>query len=144
MKYLIIVIGLIGVFGIVRYAKQTVVHIETDKLNPPKESPRTIRINFSELVATYPKSERGIILSKLAVDLLPEERKIFVEEIIKNIKGQDREVVLSITSKLSKMKLKKEEVELIVSNLAYVKSDIKFKNDLEGIGRDLALINSKL
>lgn len=107
--FLIVILGLGGAFGIARYAKKSVEHIEIDKTHPNPKNNEAKIVELKDTLKTYPGKERAEMFVKLSVFLLDDERKMYMDELKVNLAKNEAEFVGAFFENLPKLKLKKEE-----------------------------------
>jgi hypothetical protein len=79
-------------------------------------------------------------MTKMAKDLLQDERKMFMEELVKSFESKDEAFITVYISKLPKLKMQPEEIEQIKLLLKKIKDEpaIKAKwNEYENVFKEM-------
>ncbi len=114
MKYIVGIAVLLAVFSIYRFTMGNLEQIPVDKVasNIVTED-KNVRHKLSEVVGLYKGAEKASLMTKMAKDLLQDERKMFMEELVKSFESKDEAFITVYISKLPKLKMQPEEIEQI-------------------------------
>jgi hypothetical protein len=144
--FAVVLLGLITAVGTVRYAFKSQDQIQLDQKNYSThfEDNKTIRIDLGKVIQSYKGKEKAQFLVNMAVDLLSDERKVFLKVLIDGIKKDDMDTNVEIVHALPLMKLHTPEYELVaneICNLLKDPTNNKFKEIFE---RDFTIIKIEL
>lgn len=141
MKYVAGIVVLLAVFAVFRFTMGNLDQIPVDKQisNTVKED-KNVRHKLSEIVGLYHGKEKASLMTKMAKDLLQDERKMFMEELVKSFETVDEPFITEYILKLPKLKMHPEEVEQIKLLLIKIKNDPSIKarwNDYENAFKEM-------
>ena len=90
MKYVVGIAVLLVVFSIYRFTMGNLEQIPVDKVasNIVTED-KNVRHKLSEVVGLYQGAEKASLMTKMAKDLLQDERKMFMEELVKSFESKE-------------------------------------------------------
>lgn len=141
MKYFASILVLLAVFLIYRFTMGNLDQIPMDKkVSNTVVEDKNVRHKLSEIIGQYKGVDKASLMTKMAKDLLADERKMFMEELVKSFESKDEAFVTFYISKLPKLKMHPEEIEQIKQLLKNIKDEpaIQVKwNEYENVFKEM-------
>jgi uncharacterized protein YdiU (UPF0061 family) len=141
MKYFASILVLLAVFLIYRFTMGNLDQIPMDKkVSNTVVEDKNVRHKLSEIIGQYKGVDKASLMAKMAKDLLADERKMFMEELVKSFESKDEAFVTFYISKLPKLKMHPEEIEQIKQLLKNIKDEpaIQAKwNEYENVFKEM-------
>jgi len=141
MKYIAGIVVLLAVFSVYRFTMGNLDQIPVDKkVSNTIVEDKNVRHKLSEVVSLYQGKEKASVMTKMAKDLLEDERKMFMDELVKSFETVDEPFITEYISKLPKLKMRQAEVEQIKTWLIKIKDQPSIKakwNDYENVFKEM-------
>lgn len=141
MKYILGIVVLLAVFSVFRFTMGNLDQIPADKkISNEVVEDKNVRHKLSEVVALYHGADKASLMTKMAKDLLEDERKMFMGELVKSFESKDEPFITGYMTKLPKLKMRPEELDQLKTLLIKMKDDpaIKAKwNDYENVFKEM-------
>jgi hypothetical protein len=144
--YAVVLLGLMIAVGTVRYAFKSQDQIQLDQKNYSThlDDNKTIRIDLGKVIQSYKGKEKAQFLVNMAVDLLQDERRVFLKVLLEGIKKDDMETNIEIVHALPLMKLHAPENEKIANEICILLKDPTNNKFKERFEQDFAILKIEL
>lgn len=120
MRNFIIFVGLAIAGSLIVYTINSNKIIATQKFNANVDEAKTIRIDLHKVVASYTGAAKADFLKHMAPDLLPAERKLFMEVLLEGISHDDQVTNEELLKVLKELKLKNDEYKSMAKSFCEI------------------------